>query len=733
MKKLIPPLALSIAVSSFLLFAIVPQKWELQNRDDFLKGKFDGISVSSEGRLFLAPQEAEIDAPSEEFFLSLLVTDDEVLYLGTGHGGKIYRIDKDRKAELYFSVPEMDVTCLARDRRGALYAGTSPNGRVYKITEKGKGEEFFNPSEKYIWDLLFVEPGELRVAVGESGGIYAVSPQGVGKVVFKAEENHILCLKSSSRGDIIAGSGGNGLVYRISSGGSASVLFETPYEEVRSIAIARDGTIFAAASGIPVPREKEDVPPVKTGASAGVTVTVSAAVPDVPVSPVSEQKGTGALFKINKEGIARKVWSSPEEMIYSLLLEGEEERVLFGTGNKGRIYALEPTDRVSLLLQQPSEQVYNLVLHGSHIYVLSNNPCYLGRLLPEQRFSGEYLSSILDAKTVSAWGRIVWDAAAGAGMTSLQVQTRSGNTSDPNATWSPWSPPYQKFEEQILSPKARYLQFKVLFRTQRGNLTPVLNKLTLFYLQTNLAPSITRLELLKPNEVYFKLPEQEDVIMGAEKHLPDPPAKREETRISFPARKGERKGFQTITWEAADENGDTLRYSLAMRKDGEEEWRVLEESWTESLYAFDTLSFPDGMYLLKLTASDSPSNPLGNELSTEKISQPFVIDNSLPVIRNFEAVRNGNRLDVAFLAEDAFSYIEEVKYLVRPGEWRVVFPADGIADSKLESFQFAVRVPAGSGGLITIRVKDSYGNVGVHRQEFEFPVAPRESGGGPEG
>jgi hypothetical protein len=721
MRKSSLPVVLGLLVLASSLQAVVPQKWELRTRDDYLRGKFDGISVSYDGTLALAPKEEKIAAPQEEFYLSVLTTGEGVTFLGTGHGGKVYRIDKDGKAELWFQAPEMDVTCLVQDKKGTLYAATSPNGKIYKITEKGKGEEFFNPAEKYIWDLLFLDAGELWAAVGESGGIYRISPLGEGRMFFKAAENHILCMERTARGDVIAGSGGNGLVYRITTDGRASVLFETPYEEVRSLAVDREGQIYAAASGTPTRTRKDETSdqPVRLDAEVMLTVSASggASRPASAAGPASAAKDGGALYRITGEGLAKRLWSSDDEMIYSLLWREDEKKVLFGTGGKGRVYSVDRDERVALLLQQSSEQVYQLVPLDSKIYVLSNNPCYFGLLLTEQRFAGEYTSPVLDARTPSAWGRIVWDAAVPAGA-SIQLQSRSGNSGEPNATWNEWSPFYTKTEEQVLSPKSRFLQIKILFRTQTGKGSPVFNKLTVFYLQSNVAPSVTRLEFLPPNAVYLKLPENEDVILGVERNLAEAPAKKDELPIGMPARKGERKGFQTVVWDAVDDNGDTLRYSLAIRKDGETEWRVLEDAWTDTIYAFDTLSFPDGTYLLKLTASDSPSNPLGLELKTEKTSPPLVIDNSLPVVKGFTATRNGASLDIAFQAEDAYSYVEEAKVLVRPGEWRVVFPVDGIADSRSEAFKFSLKLPAGAENQVTVRVRDSYGNVGVFRQNF---------------
>jgi hypothetical protein len=404
-------------------------------------------------------------------------------------------------------------------------------------------------------------------------------------------------------------------------------------------------------------------------------------------------------------------------MIYSLLWREGEKKVVFGTGGKGRIYSVDREERIALLLQLSSEQVYQLVPLDSKIYVLSNNPCYFGLLLTEQRFAGEYVSPVLDARTPAAWGHIVWDAAVAAGA-SVQLQSRSGNTGEPNATWTDWSPYYGKTEEPVLSPKARFLQVKVLLRTQTGKASPVFNRLTVFYLQSNIAPAVTRLEFLKPNEVYLKLPEQDDVILGVERALAEAPVKKDDLRFGMPSRKAERKGFQTVVWDASDENGDTLRYSLAIRKDGETEWRVLEDAWSESIYAFDTLAVPDGAYFLRLSASDAPSNPLGLELKTDRFSPPLVVDNSLPVVKGFTAARNGAALEIAFQAEDSYSYIEEARVLVRPGEWRVVFPVDGIADSRSESYKVSLKLPAGAENQVTVRVRDSYGNVGVFRQNF---------------
>ncbi len=705
---------------TLLVEAVVPRQWEIRSKDDFLKGKLDGLSVTFEGVLSLAPKEDKLDGPAEEFYLSFLAGPDGVGFLGTGHGGKVYRVGKDGQVELYFQAQEMDVTCLAMDSKGTLFAGTSPNGKVYKITGKDKADPFFNPGEKYIWDLAFADDGFLVAAVGEAGGIYRINSEGEGLRVLKAEENHVLCLQKASHGDFLAGSGGVGVIYRLSADGRATVLFQSSFEEIKSLAVDGEGNIYAACGGTPTRIKKEEPSDSPVRISTEVTVSANAPSPAgarLPASLSPLVKEPGALFRVRPDGIAKKLWASDDELIYSLLWKEKEKKLLFGTGDQGRIYSVDVEEKVSLLLQGSSEQIYALKPVDTKIYVLADNPARLLTLAPEQRLNGEYVSDVLDARTMASWGRLEFDGLIPGG-TTIQIQTRSGNSFEPNGMWSDWSPPIQKKEEQILSPKARYLQFKVLLKTQSGNATPQLQRVSLFYLQANIAPLIQNLTMLPPNEVYLKPPDQEEVIWGAEESAAGGEAKKKDDRSIYMAKKVERKGFQTMTWDVTDENGDRLLYTISIKKEGETTWRVVKDTWTESLIAIDTLSYPDGVYFLKLEASDLGSNPPGSELRAEKVSSPLVIDNSLPVVKNFTITRTGNALDVSFQVEDSFSSIQEVEYLVRPGDWRVVFPVDGICDSNVESCKFRVSLPPNAENLVIVRVTDRHHNIGVYRQTF---------------
>jgi hypothetical protein len=734
MKRIISLTIKSVAILVIVsqLQAVVPGKWELRSKEEFLRGKFSGISLSSDGVLSLGPKVEKIELPAEEFYLSFVAVSGSGFYLGTGHSGKIYKIGAEKKVELYYQTTEMDVTSLAVDQKGNLYAGTSPNGKIYKITAKGKGEEFFNPQEKYIWDLMFTEKGNLLAAVGESGGLYEISPAGEGKLIFKAKDNHILCLRKSPFGELLAGSGGRGLVYKISPAGRVSVLFESAYEEIKNIAFDHEGNIYVSASGLPSKAVSTVAPaapaapaaPVKTDTEIMVVVSpTQVTTSEIPSAPSSSTTGkipgqiSSAIFQVAADGLSKKLWSSTEEIVYSLIFDDESKKIVFGTGHQGRIYTVDKESAVELLCQESSEQVYGLYQVDNQVYLIDNNPCLFGILQIGQNFSGEYLSPVLDAKTLSIWGRIDWQAELPQGAL-VQVQSRSGNTAEPDETWSEWSPPYIRADEKILSPKGRYLQLKVNLKSQSARQVPKVGKLLVFYLQTNLTPVIDKLEVLPPNQVFIKPPEQEEIILGIDAASQESAKKKDDTAIYLTPKKSERQGFRTITWEASDENDDKLNFRVFIRKEEDQNWRLMQDKLTDKVFSFDTRNFPDGTYFLKIEASDLPANPPGTEKKVGKISPPFIIDNSLPVIKNFSAVRAKDGLEVSFEAEDAYSYIEEVKFLVKPEDWQMIFPVDGICDSKSESFKISIKLSGATDNLLIIRVKDSFGNIGVFQSRF---------------
>ena len=72
------------------------------------------------------------------------------------------------------------------------------------------------------------------------------------------------------------------------------------------------------------------------------------------------------------------------------------------------------------------------------------------------------------------------------------------------------------------------------------------------------------------------------------------------------------KRCATVLWSAHDDNEDELRYAVYYRGENEQDWKLLKDKLEQKFYSWDTTSFPDGAYYLKIVATDAPSNPSGH-------------------------------------------------------------------------------------------------------------------------
>lgn len=692
-------------------FSSLPNKFSKEG-EDFLKGKFIGTSFFEEG-IILSMKDKKIDSPPEEFYFSLLSDSKGNVYIGTGHDGKLWMIDSKGKAKLLFDAPEMDILSLTMDSSGNIYCATSPNGKIYKISPDGKSSVFFDPEEKFIWDILFDEKGNLYVACGEKAVIYKVASDGSAKDIFTSSENHIFKVLPTKEG-IIVGTGGEGLLLKVTDN-SFSVIYDPPYKEVKEIVIDSQNNIWI---GCNAKASEEKASPVK---EAPVTLTPSVSVEVVAFSIPAEtkevkatesDKGSG-IYKITPSGLAKEIWSSSDEIIYSLSYSKNEEKIYFGTGPKGRIYAIDNKEKKYLILQKDSESIYEI----KDNYFITNNPANLFTIEATQSFEGEYISDVIDAEIVSNWGRISWVAEVPDG-TSIQLMTRSGNKKVVDESWSAWSPPYKNnLGESILSPRGRFIQFRALLRSSLGLKSPLLRRVEIYYLQVNAPPFIKSIKVYPAHETFQKPISLEEEIMGYEKDKGLPEKTDEISHVISKAlgKKIFKKGFRTISWEAEDPNKDKLSYSIFIKSEKDKEWKLIKSDYTDSIISLDTYVFEDGIYRVKVVASDILSNPANLALQDEKISQPFFIDNTPPIVEGFSFKEISGKRQISFTAKDNITPIKEVYYSYELGKWFVVFPKDGICDSPTEDFLFEISLEKKD---IVIKVVDTLDNITVVRRSF---------------
>ena len=722
-------LALLVCALSPGLFAGDTRIWSQAGFTDFEKGLLQDLSVRSDGVLTVAPQLKELFDTSSMYLWSLARDSKGNLYAG-GSGAKLYRIAPDGKGKVWTELDGLEIHAVAVDSKDRVYAATAPEGKVYRISAAGKPELFYDPKATYIWALAFDRQDNLFIATGDHGEIHRVTPDGKGKVFFKCEETHVRSLTLDAKGDVIVGTEPGGLVLRISPSGEGFVLYQMPKREVTAVAAAPDGSIYAAGvgnrrGGTPVPPSPA-TPPSAVPAASG-----QQAVPRQPAplnvlnpAPLGVAGGTD-LFQITPDGAPRRVWSSPQDVVYSIAFDSAG-RPLLASGNKGNLYRIESPVLYTMLLTVPATQVTGLLAGpGGRIFAATGNVGKVYEIGPGFATQGTLESDVLDAGLFSHWGRLNFEGQLNGGR--ISIQTRSGNLDQPQKNWSPWSAPItDSAGARVASPASRFVQWKATLSTTAGQ-SPELNSVDVAYLPKNVEPHVDRIEITPFNYRFPASAAGTQVSALALPPLgransrvettsePDPAenaAARTPVTVTPPMQPA--KGFLGARWTAVDPNDDSLVYKIEIRGLKETQWKLLKDKIREKYDSWDSTAFPDGEYRIRVIASDSPANPPAETLTGELISRPFTIDNTAPKISGLTAVPSGGKLTVHWHAADALTDIAKAEYSVDGGDWTVVAPSGGISDSLELDYNLTVDAAPGE-HTIAVRVEDADGNQSVDK------------------
>lgn len=733
---------------SMAAFAVTPQFWENFTQEDLLKGTFKQLSLSSDGKLFFAPAYDLVYDTGQAYIFSMIRDKAGNLYVGTGDEGKVFKIDPQGKGSLYFQSKELNVFALAMDNAGTLYAGTSPDGKVYKITGANQSTEFCDPGSKYIWALDFDGAGNLYVGTGANGVIYKVNKGGEKSVFYTCSDNHVVSFFRDGSNNLLAGTSPAGLVIRITPDGKGFALMDTPLEEVRAITRDRFGTIYAVASsskGIVSEAKAE------TASASGATVSVSTILVEssagstekpkdkkTVTAPGGDKGSTGvksAIYAITGEGSTETVYSSREQMVFGAAVRDDGSLVV-ATGPKGRLLSVDSARQVSVISDFPEEDLTQLIVNGDAAYLGASNRGKVYRLRTQRASSGVFESAPLDAKTVASWGKVSWRVANPGGAT-IEFSTRTGNTSKADNSWSDWSEPYAAPGQQVTSPRARYLQWRATFKANPGKTdvasgpeipVDMLDQVQIAYLQQNLRPQVTSINVLPYGLELQKQPSLAasglnivSTASGSDGRSLNAPRERGKDGQPLPPRQVLQPGAQSFDWKAADENEDSLEYSLYFKGEEETDWKLLERKLTDTFFTMNAATLPEGAYRLKVVASDAPSNPHDKYLVGELVSETFVITNSVPQIEITANKLAGKKVEVQFRARVITGCLATAEFSVDGGEWLLIFPADGIADSAQEDYRVLTPELAAGEHLIGFRASDRGGNTGTAKLVIRVP------------
>jgi hypothetical protein len=741
MKRFLLPLLVTPA-----LFASTSAVWEMSSFSDFIKGKFDGISLGRDGRLSVAPKLDTFFASEQPVIWSVAAAPDGALYAATGHRGRIFRIDASGKPQLIWTADRPEVFAIAVDKSGALYAASSPDGKIHRI-ENGKATEYFDPKSKYIWTLALAPDGVLYAGASD-GKVFRITGAGKGEEYYSTGQGNVTGLMIDSKGNLLAGTEPNGILYRITAKNKAFALYDASLPEIRAIAATPDGSIYAVGLGGALAKKVQAALQANQtgqgdtsgGASTSITVTADAGgdLKPTPPEPAKPQTAApvpatpsvtttlttnaldlstidkSAIYRINPDNTVDTIWSSKEENVYDIL-PSPDGQLYFGTDQSGRIYKLGPDHKLTLVAQtNESEAVRLLRWNGSLLAATAN----MGKIyrLGAAGSKGAYQSPVFDAGSIARWGKLRWQGERGAG--SVTLRTRSGNSIRPDDTWSEWSAPLRDTGAPIPSPNARYLQFDA----EISGIGAGLDSVSAAYLPQNNPPIVRSITVLtQPVAANQKTGAQPPNSTSSATSVPysvtvtDTGDATPLASTGTPTQTLSRAASQQlmISWQADDPDNDKLVYDVDFRGDGdgEREWKSLKKNLHDNSFTIDGDALADGRYLFRVSASDREANAAGSAKDADLVSSPVLIDNTPPVIR----IKSSNRNAIEFEAQDSASALRRAEWAVDAGPWTPLAPVDGIMDSLTEQFRFApAAVPAGE-HVVVIRVVDSGNNTALAR------------------
>ncbi|MBL7214081.1 MAG: hypothetical protein ISS71_00215 [Phycisphaerae bacterium] len=693
---------------------------------DFLKGETKQVVIDSTGLIRLAPQITQIDTGGllkDAWSIHTMMADaDGVVYLGTGPDANVLRYTNGRIDKVYpmdkgdgsgTSIRNEHVFAMANDLAGRLLIGIS--GKKGKLVRLAKGPEVVFEDERvhYIFAIALDEANNVYLATGPNGLVYRLNafcqnPE----VIYEARDKNILSLLVRD-GMVYAGGGQRGLVYKIDPETKrATVLFDTEQNEVVSLLMDGEGNLFAAATSAAAamlqlkasgasmrnapgrPDNDDEGEEESTSNTVASLNTANGedepekepeAKPERKAPTPPAAKIAGHIYKINPDGFVTDIFA--EIAVFYSLLEFDG-KLWLGTGNKAQLYTVNPnTEEKSVFYEdKTSLQVTSLLAVNDTLYLGLSNPARLVQL--DKGFTGEgvYESDLVDAGQPARWGKLQLEADIPDGCEILMA-SRSGNVKEPNdPTFSGWTEDVVvKQPADLNCPLGRFCQYRLTLKSSDSALSPTVREVAVASVIPNLAPKVNAIKIQR----------------NRDKNKPT---------------------VYDIGFSVSDDNRDTLEFTLQFRKHGRTVWILLKEELDLPRFEWDSRAVEDGRYEVRVTASDRKSNTAATMLTGSRVSDPVVIDNTAPEIKESAVNVTGDSVQLRLSVEDAYTVVGKVQYTVDSNDqWMGTLPEDSVYDTRAENFTIHISDLKSGEHVIAVAVSDDLDNTMYQTFDVTIP------------
>ena len=682
--------------------AVVTSLWVVDSYADWNAGEPEGAFVTSLGELKPGWATDRTELEFDNAWAAARAADGTV-FLGTDAEGAIFQVRAGKVTKLATIADAVAVVSLALAADGTLYAGTMPGGQIWSVDSKSGQASKLATLDKAetVWALaLGKDAKQLYAGTGPEGKLFAVDlATKKARVVFESEDKRIISLTATRDGAIWLGTSEKALLFRHDPAAKTTrAIADFSGNEVTATA-EFDGGVIAIANEFEEPStsgfktkaavdkaekkenggKKAKSPKTETKPGADKAPASAANVPRK-----GARKGKGALYRVYGDGRLEQIHALTQTYFSAVAVNSKGE-VFAGAGDKGRIYLVDAKDAISTVFDVAERMVSHLILDDKDGIAFTTGDAAAFYRTSGRAKKSTYVSKAFDAKSPSRFGKLRWR-----GVGDLKIETRSGNTAEPGKGWSSWRVPAKiakggggERSGRVASPSGRYLQLRVSFS---GDPAAIMRRVTTYYLPQNQATKLT------------------EVTVGDKKSGTPVVLKSTGAKPRSPVVK--------LKWKVDNSDGDATRYKLAVRREGDVLWRQIstgKKLLTETNYDWNTETYPDGYYRLRVTASDRLANSADRARESNETTELFLLDNTRPDIVGI----NVRYPEVSARAIDAMSTIAEMAYSVDDKPWQLGTTRDGIFDELAEFLAINVGDGLAAGvHTLAIRVSDEAGNIG---------------------
>lgn len=648
--------------------AVGTRRVALRDSEDFSAGKLEGVAVDSVGRVRASFNLGAIAVESATSVWSVLRTKSGSVLIATGNEGRLLELNGGAVKEVG-KADGLALTSLVEAWDDTVIVGSLPKGKLFEYKQGKLSEWTAIADAEHVFGLAFDAKAQvLYAATGPQGKLYRITKDKKVQVYLDVEEEHLMSV-AVGNGRVYAGGGDKAKLYQVDAPGRASVLYDFGRTEVRAIAIGKAGEVYAIANELSV---KQSLPSGTKNDSDGAA----------PSTGSGKSKGKGTLYRFDKNGAPEQLLDDTGEHYTSLALDAAGIPYV-GTGAEGKLYTVDVNRNSVLAADVEERQLSALLLDGKDRFLFASDPVAVHPVRGAGGADSVWTSAVIDAGLRAHFGRLDWMAEG-----KLELSTRSGNSAEPDDTWSAWSKPLLG-PADIQSPAARFFQVRARFNHDPD---AVLSEVTVPFVTDNLRAMVTALEFETSSSKALAKPTSKLGTSGG------PISERPDEDI-------------TINWRVDNPDKDELRYWLKYKREGSKDWfDILKptERLTKTSYSWDTADLPEGRYRVRVIASDVLSNSPERALTHQLESYTVLVDNTAPEVQGLKV--DGNTL--SGVAVDGVGPIARVEVAVAGSDdWYAVSPSDGVFDEAKEEFRVELTtLAAPAHALLTVRVYDQENN-----------------------